>query len=353
MVFAQLTYRESPRDIEVCLWAQTTKRYHMGSRHDIKRSTPADDNGTRNSRNYAEFAQRLNAQARTLYARDSFGIELQNTCYVPDSTTIDRCRSLLPWALFRIAKSAVKIHTLLNWHGNSTSFIHIPEGKHYSGIQGDTIKLCHRPRLGDARRNGKILSLMEIQMYFFFDTETTGIPKNYKAPASDLKNWPRLVQLAWLVADDAGNEITSAEHIVKPVGYTIPAAASKVHGITTEHALRDGLEIRQVLDLAVKDISAASLLIAHNVAFDEKIVGCELLRAGYPNHVEAKPRRCTMQSSTDYCRIPGPYGNKWPTLQELHRKLFKEDFTGAHRALADVRACARCYFELRRLKVMT
>jgi len=189
-------------------------------------------------------------------------------------------------------------------------------------------------------------------MYLFFDTETTGIPKNYKAPVSDLKNWPRLVQIAWLVADQAGNEMTSAEHIVRPNGYTIPPAASKIHGITTERALQDGLDITAILDPMVKDIDAASVLIAHNIAFDEKILGAELLRAGYPNHVEARPRKCTMQSATDYCRIAGPYGYKWPTLQELYRKLFREEFTGAHRALTDVRACAKCYFELKRLKVM-
>jgi len=189
-------------------------------------------------------------------------------------------------------------------------------------------------------------------MYLFFDTETTGIPRNYKAPASDFKNWPRLVQIAWLVTDAQGSEIASAEHIVKPVGYTIPPAAAKIHGITTDIALQKGLDIRAILDPLVQDIDKASALIAHNMQFDEKILGAELLRAGYKNHVEAKPRKCTMQSSKDYCRIPGPYGNKWPTLQELYVKLFHEDFTGAHRALADVRACAKCYFELKRLKVM-
>ena len=189
-------------------------------------------------------------------------------------------------------------------------------------------------------------------MYLFFDTETTGIPKNYKAPVSDLKNWPRMVQVAWLVADAAGNEISSAEHIVKPDGYAIPPGAAKIHGITTELAKQNGVSIKTVLDLMATDIAGASTLIAHNVQFDEKILGAELLRAGYPNHVEAKPRICTMQSATNYCRIPGPYGYKWPTLQELYRKLFNEEFAGAHRALTDVRACARCYFELRRLKVM-
>ncbi len=189
-------------------------------------------------------------------------------------------------------------------------------------------------------------------MYLFFDTETTGIPKNYKAPASDLKNWPRLVQMAWLVADESGKEISSAEYIVKPDGFTIPAAAAKIHGITTERALQTGLEIKTVLDLAVSAINPAAALIAHNVAYDEKIVGAELLRAGYPNLVEGKPRKCTMQSATRYCGIAGPYGYKWPTLQELYWKLFREEFAGAHSALADVRACARCYFELRRLKIM-
>jgi DNA polymerase III subunit epsilon len=190
-------------------------------------------------------------------------------------------------------------------------------------------------------------------MYLFFDTETTGIPRNYKAPASDLKNWPRLVQIAWLVADESGNEIANAEHIVKPDGSTIPPAAAKIHGITQQMALRNGVAIKAVLDAMVEAIGKASALIAHNVQFDEKILGAELLRAGYPNHVEAKPRKCTMLSATDHCRIAGPYGYKWPTLQELYLKLFQEQFTGAHRALADVRACAKCYFELKRLKVMT
>lgn len=189
-------------------------------------------------------------------------------------------------------------------------------------------------------------------MYLFFDTETTGIPRNYKAPASDLKNWPRLVQIAWLVTDAKGIEIASAEHIVKPNGYTIPPDASKIHGITTEVALQKGLDIRAILDPLVRDIDKASALIAHNIQFDEKILGSEFLRAGYKNHVEAKQRKCTMQSATHYCRISGAYGYKWPTLQELYAKLFHEDFSGAHRALVDVRACAKCYFELKRLKVM-
>lgn len=191
-------------------------------------------------------------------------------------------------------------------------------------------------------------------MLLFFDTETTGIPRNYKAPVTDLRNWPRLVQLAWLLTEDDGSEVSSAEFIVKPDGFVIPPEAARVHGITTAQALRDGVALPLVLDAVTAAIEQASVLVAHNMSFDEKILGAELLRAGRPNLLAAKARQrqCTMQSATNFCRIPGSYGYKWPTLQELHFKLFDEPFTGAHQALVDVRACARCFFELRRKGVM-
>ena len=129
MAFAQLTYRESLRDIEVCLSAQAIKLYHMGFRQEIKRSTLADANETRDWRIHAEFSQCLIAQARKLYIDESFGIELENTTYALDSTTIDLSLSLFPWARFRTTKSAVKMHTLLDLRGNIPSFIHISDGK--------------------------------------------------------------------------------------------------------------------------------------------------------------------------------------------------------------------------------
>lgn len=189
-------------------------------------------------------------------------------------------------------------------------------------------------------------------MYLFIDTETTGIPANHKAPASDLKNWPRLVQIAWQLTDEDANEVSRAEYLVKPEGFIIPLAATKIHGITTGLAHRKGAALPTVLTAIAAAIKKASLLVAHNMQFDEKILGAEFLRSGYPNSVESKARACTMQASTNYCRLPGPYGYKWPTLQELHMKLFNEAFEGAHRALGDVRACARCYFELKRLKIV-
>ena len=129
MAFAQLTYRESLRDIEVCLSAQSAKRYHMGFRQEIKRSTLADANETRDWRIHAAFAEHLIAQARKLYVGDSLGFELENTAYALDSTTIDLCLSVFPWAPFRTTKAAVKVHTLLDLRGNIPTFIHLSDGK--------------------------------------------------------------------------------------------------------------------------------------------------------------------------------------------------------------------------------
>lgn len=129
MAFAQLTYRESLRDIEVCLRGNRSKLYHMGIRSHVARSTIADANEARDWRIYADFAQILIARARKLYANEDFGVELDNTVYALDATTIDLCLSLFPWARFRKTKGAVKMHTLLNLRGSIPEFIHISDGK--------------------------------------------------------------------------------------------------------------------------------------------------------------------------------------------------------------------------------
>ena len=129
MAFAQLTYRESLRDIEACLGSVGGKLYHMGFRGKVARSTLADANESRDWRIYADFAQVLIAIARPLYARDPIGIDLHQSLYALDSTTIDLCLSLFPWARFRKHKAAVKMHTLLDLHGNIPTFIRITDGK--------------------------------------------------------------------------------------------------------------------------------------------------------------------------------------------------------------------------------
>jgi hypothetical protein len=129
MAFAQLTYRESLRDIEACLRSQAAKLYHMGFRSTVARNTLANANSVRDWRIHADFAQSLISIARKLYAEESFGVDLSNTVYALDATTIDLCLSVFPWAPFRSTKAAVKMHTLLDLRGNIPSFIHISDGK--------------------------------------------------------------------------------------------------------------------------------------------------------------------------------------------------------------------------------
>jgi hypothetical protein len=129
MAFAQVTYRESLRDIEACLTAQVQKLYHMGISNPVSRSTLSDANETRPWQIYAELAQRLILQARKLYIGEPLAVDLDNTIYALDSTTIDLCLSMFPWANFRTAKAAIKLHTLLDIRGAIPSFIHISDGK--------------------------------------------------------------------------------------------------------------------------------------------------------------------------------------------------------------------------------
>ncbi len=185
-------------------------------------------------------------------------------------------------------------------------------------------------------------------LLFFFDTETTGLPRSWNAPLRDLDNWPRMVQLAWMLCDGAGNEVASACRIVLPQGYVIPTEASRVHGITTERALAEGLPLADVLDEVLPQLEKAAVAIAHNISFDEKILGAECLRLGRAHPFLKKKTRCTMKEATNFCALPGRYGDyKYPNLTELHRKLFNKAFADAHDALADVRACKAAFYELR------
>ncbi len=141
MAFAQLTYRESLRDIETCLSVHPSKLYGLGFRQPVRRATLADANEGRDWRIYANLAQRLIAQARPLYAGDDIGLDLDNTVYALDSTTIDLCMAVFPWARFRTTKSAVKMHTLLDLRGNIPSFIHVSDGKMHDGHALDLLTI--------------------------------------------------------------------------------------------------------------------------------------------------------------------------------------------------------------------
>lgn len=183
-------------------------------------------------------------------------------------------------------------------------------------------------------------------MYLFFDTETTGLPQNYNAPIEDLNNWPRLVQLAWLIYDRGGEKTGQGNFIIRPEDFMIPEQSSRVHGITTERALTEGVDLKETLLNFADAIRESQIVIAHNMSFDEKIIGAEFLRKKILHDLFNTIRVCTKEEATDYCQLPGNYGYKWPRLDELHIKLFGKNFDDAHDALADVEACARCFFEL-------
>ena len=189
-------------------------------------------------------------------------------------------------------------------------------------------------------------------MYLFFDTETTGLPRNWKAAVSDLNNWPRLVQLAWLHYDNDGNQIGGNNFIIKPDGFIIPSDVSRIHGISQDRALREGVALQSVLNDFQNLISQSTCLVAHNMSFDEKIVGAELLRKNMPNSIAIKNKICTMEKSTNYCKLAGPYGYKRPKLPELHYKLFGTGFEEAHNAEVDINATAKCFWEMKKLGVL-
>lgn len=189
--------------------------------------------------------------------------------------------------------------------------------------------------------------------YLFFDTETTGVPKNYSAPASEVDNWPRVIQLAYQVYDENEALVKECCQLIKPDGWEIPAEKFWIdNGYTTEKSLSEGVPLLSVLQEFVNDRAATAYHIAHNISFDSKILRAEMIRANIDIEFTGK-KVCTMQAGTSHCAIPSTRGFKWPKLIELHNKLFNEGFEGAHDALADVKACARCFFEMKRLGLIT
>lgn len=186
-------------------------------------------------------------------------------------------------------------------------------------------------------------------MYLFFDTETTGLPKNWQAPASDTLNWPRLVQLSWAWYDINGEKWEYYDYIIKPVDFIIPIEASKIHRISQEKAETEGHDLVKVLNFFNKQVKEADTLIAHNIEFDEKIISAEFIRNNIENNLLKANKICTMKTTASVCRIANNRGSyKWPNLNELHFHLFKENFSEAHNALVDVFACARCFFALKK-----
>jgi len=193
-------------------------------------------------------------------------------------------------------------------------------------------------------------------MILFLDLETNGLSKSLNAPIEDIENWARIVQISWSIFDDTGKMIKKENFIIFPFDFTISDTSSLIHGINTKRAEQEGVLLNKVLYKFNDDLEKCDLVVAHNIGFDIPTLNAEFVRNKIKTTLLEKPTFCTMKSPEIicYCEIPHPRGSgfKWPTLSELYQILFNESFKDVHNASADVDACARCYFELKRRKII-
>jgi len=193
-------------------------------------------------------------------------------------------------------------------------------------------------------------------MYLIFDTETTGLPRNWNAPLTDSDNWPRCIQIAWQLHDGMGNIIEHQDYLVQPDGFNIPFDAEKIHGISTELAQAEGIPLSDMIAKFQEALGKTKFIVGQNVGFDLNIMGAEFLRLGMENPLPKMPLLDTCTEITaQLCQLPGGRGGKFklPTLTELHQFLFNQPFAEAHNATADVEATTRCFLELIRRQIFT
>jgi len=193
-------------------------------------------------------------------------------------------------------------------------------------------------------------------MYLIFDTETTGLPKRWDAPITDTDNWPRCIQIAWQLHDDMGRLVEHQDYLIRPDGFNIPYDAERIHGISTDLALEQGIPLTDVLGKFNEALSKASFVVGQNVGFDVNIMGAEFYRYGVETRMGSMKvlDTCT-EITADLLKLPGGRGGRYklPTLTELHEYLFGEPFAEAHNATADVEATTRCFLELLKRDIFT
>lgn len=193
-------------------------------------------------------------------------------------------------------------------------------------------------------------------MYIIFDTETTGLPKNWKLPYTATDNWPRCVQIAWQLHDKNGTLIETKDFLVYPDGYDIPFDSERIHGISTLLAQKEGVPLQEVLKEFNEALDKSEFIVGQNIGFDINVMGAEFIRAHIETPMHDMPilDTCT-ETTAQLCQLPGGRGGKFklPTLTELHKFLFQHPFGEAHNATADVEATTRCFFELVRRRIFT
>lgn len=189
-------------------------------------------------------------------------------------------------------------------------------------------------------------------MYLFFDTETTGLPP--PCPAM-VDQWPRLVELAWLLTDAHGAVLRQDSAIIRPEGYRIPQRVTNIHGISTQLAYENGSRLSLVLERFSEALRFSHMLIGHNIDYDYRVIRAEYFRKKISTLLDQYPRFCTMKSPKiiEFCKVMrGDNKPKWPGLAELYQYLFEERYHDPHNAYADAKACAECFFKLRTMGVI-
>ena len=189
-------------------------------------------------------------------------------------------------------------------------------------------------------------------MYLIFDSSANGKPKSYKAALDDSFNWPRLLHLSWIILGEDLKPKEDYNSLVKPEGFMPDAKALISHHLEKEKLMDRGNELKDVLDQFEKSIASCEYVFAHNLKYNEGIVGSEYHRLTRSNPLVGADSYCLMHEATYYCKLPGKKGYKWPTLQEMHSLIFKQGFTPSNHARADVIAATRCFIALKRARAL-
>lgn len=203
-------------------------------------------------------------------------------------------------------------------------------------------RFVHKKKLFD-NKNSK-------NVYLFFDTETNGLQNELQSVNKN--NYPRLVQLAYFLTNEKGENLSEGNFLIKPKDFEITQDSQEIHGITNKIANLNGLNLKKVLTLFSSLVKISTHVIGHNVSFDTNVIKGELLRVKMENPFQLQTQVCTMKLSTEYCNKGEYQNNKWPKLSELYFKLFKKDFIDGHDALKDVSATVQCFWELRNKNII-
>lgn len=187
-------------------------------------------------------------------------------------------------------------------------------------------------------------------MYLIFDTAANGSPKSWKAPVTDTFNWPRLIHISWIILGEDLKPKEDYNCLINPREFTVTNDAAKRHNVDIEDMKASGDDLSEVLDRFNKAVKESKYVFAHNLKFNESIVGAECIRSAKTDPLAYAEKYCLMHEGTFLCKLKGRQGYKWPTLQELHSKIFNQGYSPTNNARADVIAASRCFIAMKKTR---